>query len=122
MGDRDDKRSLLRLRDVRDMFRLVGEIRELGADPSKWRPPMVRRLSKRMNAEIVVSSETHFRAAGETGVYHVHDIGWGCDQDGATWQINTEREEKPEAYWLTVLGKQPKTNESKSSETNSADQ
>ncbi|MBC8105479.1 MAG: hypothetical protein H7Z14_02720 [Anaerolineae bacterium] len=100
-----DRGEHLRLGAVRDVFRLVGEIREQGADPSKWRPHMVRRISKMMNAEIVVSSEIHFRAAGEGGVYHVHDIGWGCDQDGNTWQINTEREEKPEAYWLTVLGK-----------------
>jgi DNA-binding CsgD family transcriptional regulator len=102
--------SPLKLRSVRDMFRLVGEIRELGADPSKWRPHMVRRLSEMFNAEIVVSSEIHFRRprdpqARAGGTYHVHDIGWGCDRDGNTWQINTERDEKPEAYWLTVLGK-----------------
>ena len=101
------------------MFRLVGEVRELGADPAQWRPHMVRRISKLMNAEIVVSSEIHFRAAGETGVYHVHDIGWGCDQDANTWQINTEREEKPEAYWLTVLGKMP--SDSKGDESKSSD-
>jgi len=104
-----DSRQRLTLRAVREVFRLVGEIRELGADPSKWRPHMVRRLGKMMTAEIVVSSEIHFRAAtGEArqaGVYHVHDIGWGCDQEGNTWQINTERDEKPEAYWLEVLGK-----------------
>lgn len=102
-------RQPLKLRSVREMFRLVGEIRELGADPNKWRPHMVRQLSKLMNAEIVVSSEIHFRAATgearEAGVYRVNDIGWGCDQDGSTWQINTERAEKPEAYWLEVLGK-----------------
>ena len=110
----------LKLRSVREMFRLVGEIRELGADPSKWRPHMVRRLGKLMNAEIVVSSEIHFRRATnadarEAGVYHVHDIGWGCDQDGNTWQINTERDEKPEAYWLEVLGKksEPKEEQAK---------
>jgi DNA-binding CsgD family transcriptional regulator len=71
---------------------------------------MVRSLGKLMNAAIVVSSEIHFRRprsseAREAGVYHVHDFGWGCDQDGNTWQINTERDEKPEAYWLEVLGK-----------------
>lgn len=112
MRDRGEH-GLLKLGEVRDVFRLVGEIRELGADPSKWRPHMVRRLSKLMNAEIVVSSEIHFRAASESGVYHVHDIGWGCDQDGNTWQINTQREEKPEAYWLTVLGKNAPATESK---------
>jgi DNA-binding CsgD family transcriptional regulator len=116
-----DRGQHLRLGEVRDVFRLVGEIRELGADPSQWRPHMVRRISKMMNCEIVVSSEIHFRAAGEGGVYHVHDIGWGCDQDGNTWQINTEREEKPEAYWLTVLGKAPPATEKKSADESSSE-
>jgi DNA-binding CsgD family transcriptional regulator len=98
-------RAALRLKDVRAIFRLVGEIRELGADPNKWRPHMITRLGKMMKAEIMVSSEIHFRATRMPGIYRVHDIGWGCDQDGNTWQINTEREEKPEAYWLSVLGK-----------------
>ena len=31
----------LRLRDVRDVFRLIGEIREAGGDPKVWRPHMV---------------------------------------------------------------------------------
>ena len=100
-----DPSHVLKLRDVRAVFRLVGEIREQGADPNKWRPHMCTRLSKLINAELVVSSEIHFRATRAPGVYKVHDIGWGCDQDGNTWQINTEREEKPEAYWLSVLGK-----------------
>lgn len=97
----------LTLAGVRRMFRLVGEIRELGADPNQWRPYMVKRLAKLMNAEIVVSSEIHFRAIGKTGIYRVHDIGWGCDNEQNTWQINTEREETPEAYWLSVLNKTP---------------
>src|SRR3954447_1353018 len=97
----------LTLSGVRRIFRLVGEIRELGGDPNQWRPHMVKRLAKLMNAEIVVSSEIHFRAIGKTGIYRVHDIGWGCDNEGQTWQINTEREETPEAYWLSVLNKAP---------------
>src|SRR5689334_19150745 len=50
----------LMLGDVRRIFRLVGEIRELGADPEKWRPHMVLALRKLMGAEVVVSSEIHF--------------------------------------------------------------
>src|SRR4051794_34806745 len=99
------RRAPLKLRSVREMFRVVGEIRELGADPNRWRPHMIRRVSQLVGAQIVVSSEIHFRAIGKSGLYRVHDIGWGCDQEGNTWQINTEREETPEAYWLAVLGK-----------------
>jgi len=100
----------LSLRDVRRVFRLIGEVRELGADPTRWRTHMVRRLRKLMRAEIVVSSEIFVRTspnAGKTpGVVRIHDIGWGCDggENGEeVWRIQTDRDEKPEAYWVSVL-------------------
>src|SRR3954471_13111668 len=36
----------LRLRDIRAVFRLVGEVRELGADPSTWRRHMLEQLQR----------------------------------------------------------------------------
>jgi DNA-binding CsgD family transcriptional regulator len=97
MGER------LKLSDVRKAFRLVGEIREMGSDPQKWRPHMVLALRKLVNAEVVVSSEIHFRKLKTTGRMKVFDIGWGSDPDGKVWQINTEREdESPENFWLAM--------------------
>jgi len=106
--------AALKLKDLRQMFRLIGEVRELGADPARWRPHMVRRLRKLLRAEIVISSEIFVRtspSAGKTpGVVRIHDIGWGCDGgdvDGTghdeVWRIQNERDEKPEAYWVSVL-------------------
>lgn len=96
----DDHRKL-NLREVRNLFRLIGELREIGSDPQKWRPHMVRRLQKMLGAEIVISSEIHFRQASGGGAMRVIDIGWGGDAEGNVWQIKTEREdETPEAYWL----------------------
>src|SRR5690348_7930910 len=69
----------LRLRDVRDVFRLVGEIRELGAEPDSWRPHMVNRLRQLLRAEVVTSSEVHFRKTRNPTVLRVLDIGWGTD-------------------------------------------
>jgi DNA-binding CsgD family transcriptional regulator len=99
-----------KLKDIRQIFRIIGEVRELGADPARWRPHMVRRLRKLMRAEIVISSEIFVRsspAAGKTpGVVRVHDIGWGCDGSGdgdEVWRIQTERDERPESYWVSVL-------------------
>ena len=95
MGDR------LNLRDVRKAFRLVGEVRELGSDPQKWRPHMVLALRRLVNAGVVVSSEIHFRKLKTSGRMKVFDIGWGSNPDGEVWQINTEREdEQPENFWL----------------------
>jgi DNA-binding CsgD family transcriptional regulator len=97
MGDQ------LKLGDVRQVFRLVGEIRELGADPERWRPHMVQALRRLANAEVVVSSEIHFRKIKTTGAMKVFDIGWGSDPEGKIWKIHTEREdEKPENFWLAA--------------------
>jgi DNA-binding CsgD family transcriptional regulator len=97
MGDR------LKLSDVRMAFRLVGEVRELGADPQKWRPHMVLALRRLVNAEVVVSSEVHFRKLKTSGRMKVYDIGWGSDPEGKVWQIHTEREdEQPENFWLAM--------------------
>jgi DNA-binding CsgD family transcriptional regulator len=92
----------LRLRDVRLAFRLLGEVRELGADPNIWRPHMVLGLRKLVNAEVVVSSEVHFRKTRDAHVVRVVDIGWGCDEDGNPWRIYNEQDEKPESYWLRL--------------------
>ena len=105
MSDATDR---LKLSDVRRVFRLVGEIRELGADPEKWRPHMVLALRKLMDAEVVVSSEIHFHKIKTTGAMKVFDIGWGSDPDGKVWKIHTEREdEKPENFWVAAATSAP---------------
>src|SRR5215210_1476912 len=102
MGER------LKLSDVRRVFRLVGEVRELGADPERWRPHMVQALRKLAKAEVVVSSEIHFRKIKATGAMKVFDIGWGSDPEGKSWKIHTEREdEKPENFWLAATSTPP---------------
>src|ERR1041385_6563677 len=96
----------LKLRDVRAIFRLVGELRELGADPNAWRPHMVKRLLDIVQAQVVVSSEVHFKNNPGKGTMQVVDVGWACNEDGKTWQIQVERDdEKPENYWLDAGGK-----------------
>ena len=92
----------LRLRDVRDVFRLIGEIRALGADPKVWRPHMVKRLSKVFGAEIVISSEVHAQSIRRGEQTRIIDLGWGCDAEGNVWEIHSERDdENLEAWWLT---------------------
>lgn len=100
------KRASLKLSDVRKVFRLVGEIRELGADPRVWRPHLLRRLGKIIGANLVVSSEVHFRTSDQPGVLRVVDIGWIWDGEKEPFQLHTERLETPEAYWVTLC--QPK--------------
>jgi len=95
-------RSTLKLSDVRKIFRLVGEIRELGANPNMWRPHLLRRLGKIIGADLVVSSEVHFRTSDKPNVLRVIDIGWIWDGEKEPFQLQTERLETPEAYWVTL--------------------
>ena len=118
----------LRLRDVRAAFRLIGDVRQRGADPAQWRPLMVRRLRALFRAEVVVSSEVHVRAVNRSnrpaGTVRVIDVGWGCDGggnvggdggsdgggngggDGAdgghVWRIESETDAPPAAYLLSL--------------------
>jgi hypothetical protein len=99
-------RSTLKLAQVRRIFRLVGEIRELGSEPQSWRPHLLRRISRLLDADLVVSSEVHFRTTEIPGMLRVVDIGWILDRSviGLPTQIQTERLEKPEAYWVALCG------------------
>ena len=98
-----------KLKDVRAIFRLIGEVRQLGSDPNRWRPHMVRRLRRLLGASIVVSSEVHLRppalsADAAKGLMRIIDIGWGCggsDKDDV-WRIESDSVARPEAYMLAL--------------------
>jgi DNA-binding CsgD family transcriptional regulator len=47
----------LELTDVRALFRLLGEVRELGASPASWRGHLASELSRLCDARAVVSTE-----------------------------------------------------------------
>lgn len=113
--------EVLKLSEVTAVFRLIGEIRARGSDPSQWRTHMVRRLRQMLGAEIVISSEVHVRAiAGQprdgTGRMKIIDVGWGCDgnSDTQVWQIHNESDSRPEEFMLALLPDQPVAAESDS--------
>jgi hypothetical protein len=98
-----EDQAKLKLGAVRNLFRLIGEVRELGSDPQQWRPHMIRRLHDLFDAEIVISSEIHFRKTPGTGRMRVIDIGWGGDAEDHIWQIHNEKDnETPDAYWVVA--------------------
>jgi DNA-binding CsgD family transcriptional regulator len=96
----------LTLNGVRRVFRLIGELREVGSDPQRWRPHLIGRLRKIIPADMIVSSEVHFRTTDKPGVLQCTDIGWGGAEGADPWSIHTEREENPETY-LLAIGKPP---------------
>src|SRR5688572_5056996 len=98
-----DASTKLRLTDVRRAFRLIGEIRQHGAEPQQWRPHLLRGLLDLLDADLVISSEVHFRTIAKSDALKVTDIGWGLERDGEPWRIHSEREESPISY-LVVAG------------------
>jgi DNA-binding CsgD family transcriptional regulator len=102
MSDAPPPAARLRLSQVRAIFRLVGEVREMGADPDVWRPHMVRSLRKLLDAQFVVSSEIHFRRTSRDGPLRVTDIGWISDTEGVVCKAHHEREQESfENFWVT---------------------
>ena len=92
----------LRLSQVRAIFRLVGEVREMGADPDVWRPHMVSSLRTLFGAQFVVSSEIHFRRMPGGHGMRVTDIGWISDTEGAICKAHHEREQDNfDDFWVT---------------------
>jgi DNA-binding CsgD family transcriptional regulator len=97
----------LRLRDVRDVFRVIGEVREIGGDPKAWRPHMVKRLRALFAVEVVISSEIHARTTKTPGILRVIDIGWGCDSEDNLWDIHSERDDEHLETWRLAAGHIP---------------
>ena len=97
----------LHLSHVRRIFGLIGELRELGSDPRVWRPHLLRGLVKIVPADLIVSSEVHFRTTSNAATLKVIDVGWMREsggEGGEIIQIRDEREERPETYWVIIRG------------------
>jgi DNA-binding CsgD family transcriptional regulator len=104
------KHAPLKLRDVRNLFRLIAEIRRVGDEPNDWRPFMVKELIGLFNAELVVSSEIYVTPTSDAGVWEVCDIGWGAGADGQTWRIeSTTRETDPAVFDVMIRDSKPAT-------------
>lgn len=101
--DSPTKRAPLKLSQVRQIFRLLAEVRRRGDDPQQWRPFMAKELLTLFNAELVISTEIYVQPTSEKGAWDVVDIGWGSDTTENTWRIESRnRETNPEAFELII--------------------
>lgn len=103
-GSMSPTRERLGLRDVQRIFRLIGEIREVGDDPKVWRPRMVQRLCRLLGAALVISSEVHALTTRTPGKLRIIDIGWGCDSEGNVWEICAQRDDETLEEWRLMAG------------------
>jgi DNA-binding CsgD family transcriptional regulator len=68
---------------------------------------MIKRLRKLFAAEIVISSEVHAQTMKNPGHVRVIDLGWGCDSEENTWQIQAERDDENLETWRLAAGHIP---------------
>ncbi len=68
----------LRLTDVRTAYRLIGEVRELGADRAAWSEHLLRGLARLVGAKVGLTSEARGWRAGALRTLPVAgtDVGW----------------------------------------------
>jgi hypothetical protein len=69
------KSTRLKAREVRDIMRLVGEVREIGRDPMAWRRHAGFRLIELTGANVAISIQPRFSRTGPT-IIAMADVGW----------------------------------------------
>jgi DNA-binding CsgD family transcriptional regulator len=70
------------LHDVRAVFRLVGEVRELGEDPLAWRRHLAEALARLVGAKLTFSVEAVTTGPAGTPVpVGIADVGWADEQE-----------------------------------------
>jgi DNA-binding CsgD family transcriptional regulator len=84
---RGRKSERLRLSDVRAVFRLVDECRDLGADPEAWRSHITRSLGSLIGGQVSMSGEAAKPVDGSTPgfLYQAVDHGWATPSDRDIW-------------------------------------
>jgi DNA-binding CsgD family transcriptional regulator len=71
----------LSLGEVRAVFRLVGECRELGADVTAWRRRLITGLCRLIGAQVGIVGEEDYSERLRPRPVHYEDVGWSCSSD-----------------------------------------
>jgi DNA-binding CsgD family transcriptional regulator len=70
------KSHQLRLRDLRDIYRLIGECRDLGRDYGAWRAHLLTRLCALLDAQVGVGVQAVSNDGGEPAPIGTVSVGW----------------------------------------------
>lgn len=91
------KSQRLRVRDVRGVFRLIGECRELGDDANEWQRHLLTELCRLTGSEVGMRSETGRITRGErvAGIRIVMDVGWASAAAADHWRSSVQTD----AHW-----------------------
>lgn len=92
--------------DVRRVFRLIGEVRELGRNMDAWNQHMLDELSRMIGANVAFSAEAcmPFTDSAEDYV-SFRDQGWGTGNEREAWISSCDLyDDNPTAAWLRNVG------------------
>ena len=79
------KSHRLRLSDVRAVYRLIGECRDLGADSRDWREHMFVELCRILGARVGIGGEVLKLWTGPDELLETVDVGWENDDERTIW-------------------------------------
>lgn len=87
------KTQRLLLRDLRDIYRLLGHCRDLGRDCQAWRTHLLRQLSRLLNAQVGVAVQVVPGATGALEPVGAISVGWRSDHGAENWQQFVDEEQ-----------------------------
>jgi hypothetical protein len=90
------KSGRLRLRDLRAIYRLIGECRDLGSDPLAWRNHLLTELCTLLGAQSAANVEATLQEARDVEIVGQVSAGWPDPQAEQIW-LRFVQEERPEA-------------------------
>lgn len=80
------KSHCLRLRDVRQVYRLIGECRDLGNDWQLWRRHLSAGLCRLIGSQVGAGGEIHGFLRGPPQLVRLMSLGWADDQGESRWE------------------------------------
>jgi hypothetical protein len=95
----------LRLADIRAAFLLVGECRELGADPAAWRGHMLEGLRRLTGGQLALYLHIHALGTDAERIAEPLDSGFLDESDRALWaHYQRERAQRDDPFHLRYYG------------------
>jgi DNA-binding CsgD family transcriptional regulator len=80
------KSQRIRLRDIRSVYRLIGECRDLSADARQWYTHAMDGLRRLVGAQVVTTGETQGWSTGRPYAPLILDLGWSGEAERYRWQ------------------------------------
>ncbi len=96
----------LKSTEIRDVLRLLGEVRELGSQPDRWRLHAIRGLAKLTGARVCIAGE-HFlnkEKPEETWLVGLGDVGWEGNQSQIFYQFLADGGMARDPLHVAILG------------------